>query len=339
MTTAPTGHASASTWRLTSDTARSITGFSGGYDGRLLIVGNDNSTSTITLIDASTSRQASNRFSFGYDVVLSAKQRAILQYDSTDSRWKLVSYDRPPLQHGQCVLAKSGANLLLSPRNGNRLLIGGVQQAIPSAGVSLAPTSLSSGTTYFIYAFMSGATMTLEASTTTHATDSVLGVEIKSGDSSRTLVGVARIVSGPAWQDTATQRFVRSWFNRGTLLLANAFSTARTSTANPAAEINTEIRCEFVCFSDDPALAKTNAYTYNSGSNYTFIAASFDGVAPTSFGTSFGTSPGSDTSAFAETTLADGYHYATVFGSVSGGTGNYGNSTAGVVGYLKAQIG
>ena len=43
--------------------------------------------------------------------------------------------------HGQCRLSKSGANLLLSPHNGNTILINGAPQTIPDAGVTLAAPS------------------------------------------------------------------------------------------------------------------------------------------------------------------------------------------------------
>ena len=131
--------------------------------------------------------------------------------------------------HGQCQLSKSGANLILLPKNGNRIIVNGVSCTVPDAGVTLAAPA-TSGTTYLIYAYMNGGTMTLEASATAHATDATTGVEIKSGDATRTLVGIARTVSS-AWVDTATQRFVRSYFNRTIQKVANAFTTSRSTTS------------------------------------------------------------------------------------------------------------
>jgi hypothetical protein len=54
--------------------------------------------------------------------------------------------------HGQCRLVKSGANLVLQPFNGNKLMIGGKMRTIPAAGVSLAATGLTAGTKYYAYA-------------------------------------------------------------------------------------------------------------------------------------------------------------------------------------------
>jgi hypothetical protein len=140
---------------------------------------------------------------------------------------------------GQCRLTKSGANLLLYPYDGNGLTINGVAYAVPSAGVTLAPTALSVGTNYNIYAYMNAGTMTLEASTTAHATDSTTGVEIKSGDATRTLVGKARIITGPAFADTDAQRFVISWFNQKPRRIYNTNGSApATASTTPVALVS-----------------------------------------------------------------------------------------------------
>jgi hypothetical protein len=73
--------------------------------------------------------------------------------------------------HGQCYLDLSGGNLRLLPKNGNKLIVNGVVCTVPDAGVTLAPTGLTAGTTYFIYATASGGVVNaLEASVTAHAT-------------------------------------------------------------------------------------------------------------------------------------------------------------------------
>lgn len=144
--------------------------------------------------------------------------------------------------HGQCRLTKSGSNLLLSRFNGNKLAINGVIEAIPSAGVTLAPTGLVVSTLYYIYAYMNAGVMTLEALTTTHATDATTGVEIKSGDATRTLVGMARPTTGPAWTYSATDKSVRSWFNdRGIAaggVSANQATTSATLTNVASVPVN-----------------------------------------------------------------------------------------------------
>lgn len=131
------------------------------------------------------------------------------QYARQDAAWVMVA----PLAHGKCQLAYvSTSQIRLRPFDGNGLVINGVMQQVPAAGVTLAPTGLTPSTVYSIYAFMSGTTMTLEASTTA-AVQNTAGVYIKTGDSTRTLVGAVYINTGPAFVNTGGICGVRSWFN------------------------------------------------------------------------------------------------------------------------------
>lgn len=135
------------------------------------------------------------------------------------------------LAQTRCELVKSGANLVLQRKNGTLLTINNNAETIPSAGVSLAPDGLSVGTNYYIYAYMNGATMTLEASATAPATSTVSGIQIKTGSETRTLVGAARIITGPAFVDSGQQRFVRSFYNEKAIVLLNEFTANRSTTS------------------------------------------------------------------------------------------------------------
>jgi hypothetical protein len=70
---APSGLAYAETLYLNTDAARNITGITGGDTDRFLHVIN-NGSFNFTLVDASASSTAANRFSFGRDVVMRPKQ-------------------------------------------------------------------------------------------------------------------------------------------------------------------------------------------------------------------------------------------------------------------------
>lgn len=167
---------------------------------------------------------------------------------------------------GQCVLTKSGANLVLSPKNGNKIVINGVMQTVPAAGVSLAPTGLTVSTLYYVYAYMNAGTMTLEASTTGHSTDAATGVEIKAGDATRSLVGMVQPITGPAFADTVTQRFVRSWFNdRGVSLVGTQVSI--TSASNVFLEFSASARAEFLSWAGEAVSANTSAFGYTASTN------------------------------------------------------------------------
>lgn len=230
-------------------------------------------------------------------------------------------------QHGQCRLAKSGASLLLSPLNGNKLIINGTVQTIPSAGVTLAAPA-TSGTTYFIYAYMNTGTMTLEYSTTGHATDSTTGVEIKSGDATRTLVGMARTVSS-AWVDSATQRLVISYFNRRSISAVYAFAAGQSTSSVSFVELNSAYRIEFLTWGDEALQVSGSASVNHSTASWTtnYWAVWLDGGAPAGAytqGSVGGVGVYANMSvAYSSSAYAEGYHYATGAGATSSGTATY----------------
>lgn len=225
---------------------------------------------------------------------------------------------------GQCRLVKSGANLLLIPYNGNQIAINGAFQTIPAAGVSLAPGAAVAGTTYFIYAFMVAAVMTLEFSTTVHATDITTGVEVKSGDSTRTLVGMARPIAGPLWVDTATQRLVISYFNRQPIPMLAFFTAVRNVTAAGYTDLNAEIHNEFLTWSSSAVTIDVNGEVShtNAGSLVRTTVGmdggandGFTGVTCTSAGTGF------PVTAFLTTNLSEGFHTSTLLANNTTGAG------------------
>jgi hypothetical protein len=236
-----------------------------------------------------------------------------------------------PLQ-SQCFLSLSGGNLVLSRFNGAYVNINGVAQLIPSAGVTLAATGTTPTTLYYIYVYMNSTTMTLEASTTVPATDSTTGVRIKNGDSTRTLVGMARPVTGPAWADSATQMFVVSYFNRQPKRLINVFTANRTRSNSTPGEINTEIRCEFLAWANSAVRATASgSFVSNTGSDISSAAISFDGGAQEDGGCQTASTSRTALNAISSKQLADGYHYVTLFGwsNSAAVVTYYGGGTAG----------
>ncbi len=231
--------------------------------------------------------------------------------------------------HGQCRLIKSSTNLLLFPLDGNKIIINGVLQTIPDAGVTLGIGAASANTTYFIYAFMNSGTMTLEFSVTAHATQAGTGVEIKSGDATRTLVGMARANASPAWQDDNSLLGVLSYFNRRTKAITNSFSTGRASSSATYVELNSEIRSNFLSWADDAAqFNATGGVLNNTGAVDTNISIGLDtgtsaqnvqwdyndsgvaGIGSAAFPYGGGLSVG----------VSEGFHFATIIGKTSGGT-------------------
>lgn len=241
--------------------------------------------------------------------------------DTTNNRY--IPYNAA---HGQCRLTKSGSNLLLSPYNGNVIIINGAPEIIPSAGVTLSPSGTANNTSYYIYAYMSGTTMTLEYSATTYVTNSTTGVATKNGDATRSLVGMARTDGSAAWVDSVTQRFTISYFNRRNIEVVNNFTTTRTTTSTSFVEVNSEIRNEFLVWPDEAVTVSFNGTNRCSGtSNDTVTSIGFDGTtAEDAFAYIAATANIlTPCSVVVNKTLSEGYHYATLLGKVTAGTAEW----------------
>lgn len=177
-----------------------------------------------------------------------------------------ISLDTSKLALAQCRLTLSGGNLLLSPYKGNMLYINGQNYVIPSAGITLGNGTTALSTLYYIYAYMNSGTMTLEASTTVKETNTTTGWTQKTGDATRTLVGLAYTTTGNVWADTDGNRLTLSYFNRiikkSSVVLAGI---TNTSSATPV-EITT-MRNNFICWADDNVKITSQGWAYSASAN------------------------------------------------------------------------
>jgi hypothetical protein len=227
---------------------------------------------------------------------------------------------------GQCYLTKSVGNLLLSPYNGNNIIINGTVQQIPAGGVTLPPTGLQSNTLYYIYAFMSSGTMALEASTTNHLTSTFDGVEIKNLDQSRTLVGMAYTVSGPAWSDGPGQLYVLSWFKPRSKSNVSAFTTYHTTSGGDMVEIGTDIRNYFLTWANRNVRYITGGFCGANGGDGVSTTMCFDGngfeeysLGVNQNGVRGPQNQGPVGVLGVRSNLTQGLHYGTLKGCLSGG--------------------
>lgn len=92
---APTSIANASVLRLATDAKRTLTGITGGTDGRVMIVLNIGSF-PLVLSKENSNSSTINRFDLVEDLTLFGKQNAILIYDLTSARWRLLSGPQAP---------------------------------------------------------------------------------------------------------------------------------------------------------------------------------------------------------------------------------------------------
>jgi hypothetical protein len=132
--------------------------------------------------------------------------------------------------HGGCRLVYTSTTLLtLQIVNGGRLIIDGKSRQLVQT--TFANTQFTTSTMCFIYAYWTGSAVAYEVSATHHATHTN-GVEIKSGDPTRTLVGAVWRWNDGLFYDNDAIRAVASWFNRRPkhlFLYAGSVSTASTS--------------------------------------------------------------------------------------------------------------
>lgn len=224
----------------------------------------------------------------------------------------------------QCQLAKSGANLQLSRFGGANIFIAGRLFQLPASGPTLAPTSLAASTLYYIYAFLANTgVITLEASTTAPAKSGTWGHYIKTGDESRSLVGMARTTGATAWADTATQRFVRSYYNDPGIPLLNSFSANRTTTSATYVEVNSEIRIEFLSWGAETIQVEANgSVQIGLANSRAFTSIGFNGITVEDTYAAGSAHDNNAITSFAaavlNSTLTEGYNYATLLGHSDG---------------------
>lgn len=155
---------------------------------------------------------------------------------------------------GQCQLNRVNAtNVALTPMNGNLIKINGGVYEIPAAGVTatittcflngVAGTSLASSTLYYAYLFAQNAsTLQIDFSTTSSAVSTTagnIGMKIKTGDNTRTLIGMAYPQTGPVFTDTQANRLVRSYFNSRRMdILGTNFGGVTNFTSTSYTEVN-----------------------------------------------------------------------------------------------------
>ena len=122
---APTGLATASVLRLSTDANRNVTGLTGGTAGRLIRIVNSG-TQVLTLVNNSGLSTAANRFSFQNtaSIVLNAGDVLDLQYDSTSAVWRSVDKFKAPT----VTVLSSGSGTYTTPTGARALrvrLVGG----------------------------------------------------------------------------------------------------------------------------------------------------------------------------------------------------------------------
>lgn len=215
----------------------------------------------------------------------------------------------------ECKLVQANGRLVSFP-DGSVL-------TIPSAGVSFSNSGLSGDTIYYAYVYNDNGTLTAELSTTAHATDSGAGIEIKSGDSTRVLVGKVYVNAAGNFKDNPAERLVASWHNRKRRQLRRAFKAARSTTSGSYTEIHTEIRLHFLSWGDAVTVSYAGG-AFSSDGNSWYSGVSLDGSTDVDkFAAVRIQENSSNTLSNAAVTghfePSSGFHFVTILGAVAGG--------------------
>jgi hypothetical protein len=266
--------------------------------------------------------------------IVTAADDTCLATSDAAGNWRVRHYQRAdgspllPVPLGQCQLVYAGATALtLKPLNGNLIWVAGANRAIPAAGVNLPNTGLGGATLYYVYAALSGSTLTLEASTTGHAADPACGHEVKSTDGTRTLVGMAYTGSGTpgTFVDTAASRWVASWFNRRARPLQGSSAASSTASTSPV-ELSAALRVDALTWGDEAVeIGVTGAGSSNAagGALSTQIGVDGGAVGAPCVATSASAGASQGVVGLYRGALAEGRHALTILGSVSAGQGTW----------------
>lgn len=144
---------------------------------------------------------------------------------------------------GQCYLTVSGGNLVLRPDTGPGILIDRVYRDLPGGGITLSAAGNANSTTYFIYAYWTGGAVALERSTTVPVQDATTLQMLKTGDASRSYVGLARSSAAGAWQAAP---LVASHYNKRPRIASAQMNSGNSYGGTPYVAI-AATQIEFVC--------------------------------------------------------------------------------------------
>lgn len=188
------------------------------------------------------------------------------------------------IQVGGRLSYVSTTQLQFVPFNGSYICINGLYYQIPFAGIAgLANTSvyvngvagqnLAVSTLYRVYCFNNSGTLTADFSTTAHATSSTagnIGTEIKSGDDTRTFIGLIFTNASSQFADAVNWRGVRSWVNRKPCGCGNNFYSASCAVGATGTWYGTGAYCYGLSFGDESMTMSQGGAVTNPTANGVF---------------------------------------------------------------------
>ena len=196
----------------------------------------------------------------------------------------------------------SNTQVQFVPYNGDLVRINGIVYSIPGSGITATNTScfingtggssLAASTTYYVYLFNNSGTLTIDFSATGSARDTTtgnVGTQIKSGDSTRSLIGMVYTTTGGGFASSQTAQTVVSWFNRRSLSLNTGLGNNNTSSVNAVYVLMNTTNILLGCFwGEEQCLGEImgQAYTSTSGCIGS-VSLTFDGTASNTIGNQY----------------------------------------------------
>ena len=185
------------------------------------------------------------------------------------------------VRHGH-LRRTSATALQFIPWGGDRIKINGTWRTIPAGGVSIGNSGLAANTQYYVYLYWNGSALVSEFSGTGHSLSSSAdnaGVEVKTGDESRSLIGFIRTDASSQFVDLPTARWVRSWFNRQLdKRVCNVVAGGQFST-NSNVPVNSGLQLDFLAWAGEAITASVFVSSWNSTVNTeSFVGMIFRGA-------------------------------------------------------------
>jgi hypothetical protein len=192
-----------------------------------------------------------------------------------------------PVTLGGYLKYVSATSLSFLPFRGSHIIINGVVYQIPTTGIvglantgiyidGVAGQNLAANSLYRIYVFNNAGTLTADFSGAGHVTSNTsrnVGTEIKSGDDSRTFIGLIYTTASAQFSDTGPYRYVRSWVNRKRISFAISGSSG-TASGSPVALVGANA----LGFVDDAYDMCSNGFITNTAVSTNYVQNYVDGV-------------------------------------------------------------
>lgn len=173
----------------------------------------------------------------------------------------------------------SNTSIGIRPKNGNRLIIDGISR--PVTAVVKPSTFFTINIMSFVYAFWTGTAMDYEASTTVGPVLHTDGVKIKTGDPSRTFIGVLFRHSSGNIYDQSDIRYLLNEFNRQPKVIECTHAAAGVASNSVVAIGAVAV---FLMHPGDILLSFQMGYITGNVADYIFTAPLVDGVIGTIVG-------------------------------------------------------